>query len=187
MLAGAGGGGSGGWAPGWDPREWSDLVPTSPIALSLTHLHAGLFDCLHQKHLVGGPLLIVDAVLRHRGRPGGWIVGRRDFHSWWAEARRAQDVYQCAARPSGRLLAAEAEKHASPRGLSVGGITSSSPPSPPSFRPSLLPFQEAVPGRQLTQGAAPGAPPCYAYFCSRVPARESPSSGGGCVERELVG
>lgn len=44
-------------------------------------LHAGLFDLLHLKHPVGGPLLVVDVVLCHQGCPGGWVVGRRDFHS----------------------------------------------------------------------------------------------------------
>lgn len=52
-----------------------------PAPRCWTHLHAGLLDCLHQKHLVGGPLLVVNAVLHHRGRPGGGVVGRWDFHS----------------------------------------------------------------------------------------------------------
>lgn len=69
-----------------DPQEWREPVPAPPAALSRTHLLAGLFDCLHQKHLVGGPLLVVDAVLRHGCRPGGWVVGWRDFHSRWAPA-----------------------------------------------------------------------------------------------------
>lgn len=51
--------------------------PGFPI--SQTHLLACLQDFLHQEHLVGGPLLIVYAVLCHRGSPGRSIMGGWDF------------------------------------------------------------------------------------------------------------
>lgn len=70
---------------GGDPWEYGE-----PGRRRRTHLHAGLLDRLHQEHLVGGPLLVVDAVLHHRGRPRGWVVGRWDFHSCRAAAGRAR-------------------------------------------------------------------------------------------------
>lgn len=51
------------------------LVPSSWDILL-----AGLLDRLHQEQLVGSPLLVVNAVLRHRGGPGRSIVGGWDFH-----------------------------------------------------------------------------------------------------------
>lgn len=61
-------------------REWgSEPIPARGPP---THLLGGLLDRLHLEHLVGGPLLVIDAVLCHGGGPGGRVVGGWDLHLW---------------------------------------------------------------------------------------------------------
>lgn len=95
-----------------------------------THLPAGLADGLHQEHPVGAPLLVVDAVLRHRGRLGGGVLCRRDFHL----GQR---------RPGGRLL-------------ELGG-RASAPPRSPLAPPCPLPGVRKPPAcSRLPRAGAPG-------------------------------
>lgn len=75
MLFRGGAGAAGRDGGGSSRASRSQGFPTSQ-----THLLAGLLDLLHQEQLVGSPLLVVNAVLRHRGGPGRSIVGGWDFH-----------------------------------------------------------------------------------------------------------
>lgn len=92
-----------------EPRLWSGGANRSQLGLG-THLLAGLLDGLHLEHLVRGPLLVVDAVLRHRGGPGGGIVGGWDLHLWGPASagcpglRGSQRMQSAAARVVSRVV-----------------------------------------------------------------------------------
>lgn len=141
-----------------------------PAAPCPTHLQAGLCDRLHQKHLVRGPLLVVDAALDHRGRPGGRVVGRRDFHSCGVLAGLVSvrvPVLPAAGQPSRKSPPA-----AWGLGVGWGGVSGSFPLALlPSFR-----FRKRLPGSWLLPGPLVEPRPAAACKSSPVPAPSAPSS-----------
>lgn len=109
-------------------------------------LPAGLADGLHQEHPVGAPLLVVDAVLRHRGRLGGGVLCRRDFHL----GQR---------RPGGRLLELGGRAAAPPR----------SPLTPPCPLPGVRKPPACSRGFRVPEPLVPAGAACGRDFVLPAP------------------